>query len=178
MAMYKGLGFTSEEVCELGKWKNVSAFTSHYLRLNSTDKVGSKISQMVHRVSTLSSAESDLTWTTGIADHGGSVREDEAQSNGEPTLPPFALNVQDSVSSQLASEVFDSFGEAVPDVTVQDIASSSKDILYVAQGGSSSSAQASLVRRQPFSLKRARQRGGTPPSKFAFAASRQKEKQD
>ena len=26
VAMYKSLGFTSEEVCELGKWKNVSAF--------------------------------------------------------------------------------------------------------------------------------------------------------
>ena len=42
VAMYKSLGFTSEEVCELGKWKNVSAFTSHYLRLNATDEVGSK----------------------------------------------------------------------------------------------------------------------------------------
>ena len=111
----------------------------------------------------MSSAESDLTWTKGIEDHGRSVREDEAQSNGEPTLPPFALNVQGSVSSQLASEVFDSFDEAVPDVTVQDIATSSADRVDVAQGGSSSSAQASLVRRQPFSLKRARQRGVTPP---------------
>ena len=27
VAMYKSLGFTSEEVCELGKWKNVSAFS-------------------------------------------------------------------------------------------------------------------------------------------------------
>ena len=104
--------------------------------------------------------------------------EDEAQSNGEPTLPPFAFNVPDSVSSQLASEVFDSFDGAVPDVTVQDVASSSSDLLYVPQGGSISSAQASLVRRKPFLLKRARQRGGSPPSKFAFTAPRQKEKQD
>ena len=61
VAMYKSLGFNSEEVCELGKWKNVTAFTSHYLRSNSTDKVGSKISEMVHKVSPLCSAESDLT---------------------------------------------------------------------------------------------------------------------
>ena len=66
VAMYKSLGFTSEEVCELGKWKNVSAFTSHYFRVNATDKVGSKIYDMVHRVSPLSSVESDLTWTTGM----------------------------------------------------------------------------------------------------------------
>ena len=113
-----------------------------------------------------------------MQDHGGSVREDEAQSNGEPTLPPFAFNVSDTVSSQLASEVFDSVELAVQNVVVQDVASSSSNLLYATQGGSSSSAQASLVRRQPFSLKRARQRGGTPPSKFAFAAPRQKEKQD
>ena len=41
-------------------------------------------------------------WTTGMRDHGGSVREDEAQSNGEPTLPPFVFLVPDTVSSQLA----------------------------------------------------------------------------
>ena len=38
--------------------------------------------------SPLKSAESDLTWTTRMKDLGGSVREDKAQSNGEPTLPP------------------------------------------------------------------------------------------
>ena len=81
--MMKKLGLSSEEVCEIGKWKNVAAFTSHYLRLNATDKVGSAISNMVHSVSPLRSAESDLTWTTGMQDLGGSVREDEAQSNGE-----------------------------------------------------------------------------------------------
>ena len=171
VAMYKSLGFTSEEVCELGKWKNVSAFTSHYLRLNATDKVGSKISQMVHIVSPLRSAESDLTWTKGIPDHGGSVWEDEAQSNGEPTLTPFALNVPDIVSSQLASDVFDSFD-------AQNVASSSTSQLFVPQVGSNSSCPASLVRQKPFSLKRGRQRWGSPPSKFTFAAPRQKEKQD
>ena len=36
VAMYKSLGFSSDEVCEIGKWKNTSAFTSHYLRLNAT----------------------------------------------------------------------------------------------------------------------------------------------
>ena len=61
--------------------------------------------------------------------HGGSVREDEAQSNGEHSLPPFAFNVPDIVSSQLASEDFDSFDGAVADVTVQDVASSGSDIL-------------------------------------------------
>jgi hypothetical protein len=74
---------TSEEVCEVGKWKNVGAFTSHYLRLGATNKVGSRISDMVHSVSPLCSAESDLTWTTGKNDTVGSVREDEAPSNGE-----------------------------------------------------------------------------------------------
>jgi len=90
----------NEEVCEIGKWKNASAFTSHYLRLNATDKVGEKVTAMVHKVSPLRSAESDLTWTTGMQDLGGNVREDVAQSNGEPTLPPFAFNVPDIISAE------------------------------------------------------------------------------
>ena len=119
----------------------------------------------------MSSAESDLTWTTGMQDHGGSVREDEAQSNGEPTIPPFAFNVPDTVSSQLASEVFDSFD-------AQDVASSSTSPSYVPQLGASSSFATSLAKPRTFPLKRGRQRGGSPPSKFVFAAPRQKEKQD
>ena len=33
VAFYRKLGLSSEEVCELGKWKNVSTFASHYQRL-------------------------------------------------------------------------------------------------------------------------------------------------
>ena len=85
--MMKNLGMSSEEVCEIGKWKNVAAFTSHYLRLNASKKLGTKVSELVHKVSPLRSAEADLTWTTGKNDLGGNVREAEAQSNGEPTPP-------------------------------------------------------------------------------------------
>ena len=31
--LFKKLGLPSEEVCELGKWKNINAFSAHYLRL-------------------------------------------------------------------------------------------------------------------------------------------------
>ena len=85
--MLKQLGLSSEEVCEIGKWKNVAAFTSHYLRLEASTKVGEKLQQMVHRVSPLESAEPDLTWTTGKTDLGGNVREGEAQNNGETRFP-------------------------------------------------------------------------------------------
>ena len=81
--MYKKLGFSSEEVCEIGKWKNVTAFTAHYLRLGAATKIGEKLSEMVHSVSPLRSAEPDLTCTTGKNDPGGSVKEGEAQENGE-----------------------------------------------------------------------------------------------
>ena len=85
--MLKRLGLSSEAVCEVGKWKNVGAFTSHYLRLGASDMVGQKIGNMVHRVSPLSSADPDLTWTTGKNDLGGNVREGDAQSNGETRSP-------------------------------------------------------------------------------------------
>ena len=89
VTMLKKLGLSSEQVCEIGKWKNVGAFTSHYLRLGASDTLGQKLTSMLHRVSPLSSADPDLTWTTGrIPDPGGNVREWDAQSNGEPTLTP------------------------------------------------------------------------------------------
>ena len=43
VTMLKQLGLSSEEVCEIGKWKNVAAFTSHYLRLEASTKVGGQI---------------------------------------------------------------------------------------------------------------------------------------
>ena len=61
--MFKTLGLTSEEVCEVGKWKNVSAFTSHYLRLGASHTVGDKIHSMLHNVSPLGSADPDVNRT-------------------------------------------------------------------------------------------------------------------
>ena len=82
--MLKRLGLSSEEVCEVGKWKNVAAFTIHYLRLGASSKVEEKLQEMVvHNVSPLRSAEPDLTWTPGKTDTGGNVKEGEAQNNGE-----------------------------------------------------------------------------------------------
>ena len=85
--MYKTLGFSGEEVCEIGKWKNVGAFSSHYLRLGVAAKAGKKLSEVVHNVSPFRNAEPDLTCTTGKTDLGGNVREGEAQDNGETRLP-------------------------------------------------------------------------------------------
>ena len=143
-----------------------------------------EISDMLHRVSPLRSAESDLTRTTGMQDHGGSVREDAAQSNGEPTLPPFDIGDVslfaagnggqshfDMVPSQLVPDVFDHF-------SVQDVASSSPSHLHVPQRGATSSTNAFLSGPKTFSLKRTRQRGESPHSKFAFATPKKKEKQD
>ena len=53
MTMMKDLGMYSEEVCEIGKWKNVGAFTSHYLRLNASKTLGSKISDLVQKCLTI-----------------------------------------------------------------------------------------------------------------------------
>ena len=57
VAMMKNLGMSSEAVCEIGKWKNVNAFTSHYLRLNASQTLSTKISDLLHKVSPLRSAE-------------------------------------------------------------------------------------------------------------------------
>ena len=41
--MYKNFGFSTEQVCEIGKWKNTHAFSPHYLRLGATSVAGHKI---------------------------------------------------------------------------------------------------------------------------------------
>ena len=84
--MYKALGFTSEEVCEIGQWKNSSAFTAHYLRLGAVEKVN-KILSNVHKTSPPESAEPEWLQTPGRNDQGGSNQEGEAQEGGEPTQP-------------------------------------------------------------------------------------------
>ena len=86
--MYKSLGLPSEQVCELGRWKNVEAFSKHYLRIGAASSAGKALSQ-AHNVSPGGSAESDRSQTPRTdRDSGGSDREDGAQSTGEPTHPP------------------------------------------------------------------------------------------
>ena len=43
VCMYKKLGLSSEEVCEIGKWKNTGAFTAHYLRVGASQKASEKL---------------------------------------------------------------------------------------------------------------------------------------
>ena len=40
--MYKHLSLTSEEVFEIGKWKNTGAFSSHYLRVGAAKIASTK----------------------------------------------------------------------------------------------------------------------------------------
>ena len=64
MFMYKQLGLSSEEVCEIGKWKNTGAFTTHYLRVGASEKASEKLSSfLVHSVSSGRSAEPDQSRT-------------------------------------------------------------------------------------------------------------------
>ena len=88
VGMYKRLNFASEEVCELGKWKNTQAFQAHYLRLGVAQQVKHRLGDLVHTASPGYWAEPDLTCTLGsLGDPGGSVREGEAQETGEPNPP-------------------------------------------------------------------------------------------
>ena len=86
--MYKDLGLSSEEVCELGKWKNHQAFASHYLRLGAAASAATFLNPVVHNVSPRDCAEPDQSRTPGMEDLGGSDWEGEAQDIGEPTRPP------------------------------------------------------------------------------------------
>ena len=86
--LYKKLGLTSEEVCEIGKWKNVQAFHAHYLRLGAPQEASQKICDLVHNTSPEMSAEPDLSRTPlkKCFEKGGRDKEGKARRDAEVTL--------------------------------------------------------------------------------------------
>ena len=99
VAMYKKLGLSSEEVCKVGKWKNVQAFSTHYLRLGAAAHASEKLRGLVHTVSSWRSAEPDLSRTPGrnYFDQGGRDKEGGAQSQDEPASPTLSAPSSSSV---------------------------------------------------------------------------------
>ena len=88
MAMYKKLGLSSEEVAELGKWKDIKTFSEYYLRLHACQRASDQLSIFVHNVSPLECAEPDMSHSHPKPFEGGrSDMEGEAQNKGEPTQP-------------------------------------------------------------------------------------------
>ena len=63
VAMYKRLGFTNEQVCEIGKWQNTQAFSQHYLRIGAAQEAKEKITHtLLHTVPLGECAEPE--WST------------------------------------------------------------------------------------------------------------------
>ena len=89
VTMYKNLGLSSEQVCEIGQWKNSTAFQNHYLRIGARSTAAQKIERLVHIVSPMSEAEPERSRTPPNAYYevGGIDLEGEAQDRGEPTQP-------------------------------------------------------------------------------------------
>ena len=90
VGLFKELGLSSEQVCEIGAWKNSSTFHQHYLRLNSAKCLNQFVEKLsAHNVSPGSWGELDQTRTPRtMRDLGGSVWESDTQDNGEPPRPP------------------------------------------------------------------------------------------
>ena len=81
---FKKLGLTSEQVCEMGPWKNLGAFSTHYLRLGAQEAAGKEVQSWVHRVSKGSEAEPERSQTPPReAERGGSDLEGEAKEHFE-----------------------------------------------------------------------------------------------
>ena len=88
--LYKSLGLTSEQVCELGQWKNAGAFTSHYLRLGAAESAAQVLDPfLVHNVSSSKGAEPEGSWSPRTKlDLGRNDPEGEATKDDEPPHPP------------------------------------------------------------------------------------------
>ena len=89
VGFFKHLGLTSEEVCELGQWKNVQAFTQHYLRLGAPKKAAHQIQKWVHsQVSLGTFEELERLHTPPKNEEGGCNLESDEKGTNEPTHPP------------------------------------------------------------------------------------------
>ena len=87
--MYKSLGLPSEVVCELGRWKNPTAFTEHYLRLGAANQAGVAIFRnLVHRDPSGNGAEQDRSCRPVRSTAPGQSDLDcEAERQDGPTRP-------------------------------------------------------------------------------------------
>ena len=85
---YKSKGLLADEVCEIGQWKNLQAFTQHYLRVGAAQRAAQVVDFKVHNASPHRSAEHEGSLTPPKNEGGGGDPECEAQRGGEPSLPP------------------------------------------------------------------------------------------
>jgi hypothetical protein len=110
VGLLKRLGLTAEEVCEIGQWKNVEAFTAHYQRLGAQarleEKLGTALGGSAQLTSHRGSAEPEVSRTPprSSSERGGRDTEGEAPSLCEPTHPT-QLKRSRSVSSQSSEDV-------------------------------------------------------------------------
>ena len=64
--MFKNFGLSSDQMAQLGQWKNLEAFSKHYLRLNSVQTAAATLDGFVHRkVSQGACAEPAWSRTSG-----------------------------------------------------------------------------------------------------------------
>jgi hypothetical protein len=93
VCLYRRLGLTADEVCEIGKWKNVTSFTAHYQRLEAHSRAGEYIEGLVHNSSQWGSAEPRESRTPRKTwfERGGRDSFGEAQSHCEPTSPTLEI---------------------------------------------------------------------------------------
>ena len=104
--MFKRLGLSSDQVAQLGKWKNLEAFSKHYLRIGAVQDASEKLSSFVHTgVSQGACAEPAWSRTPGTDQGpGGSDHKGEAQEQCEPTPPPRKKRPKKRVASDSSSE--------------------------------------------------------------------------
>ena len=94
--MYKKMGMGVEQLCELGKWKNLDAFSKHYLRMDAHTGAQSFLQALVHTASPGQRAMDDRSYSPGKGlDQGRCDLEDIAQRHGEPTPPSHRKNSKD-----------------------------------------------------------------------------------
>ena len=81
VGLLKKLGLSAEEVCEIGKWKSVDAFCSHYQRLGAQETLETKL-------------------TLDLAEKRGVHSQTSHRGSAEPEVPqPFWIWLMEKTST-------------------------------------------------------------------------------
>ena len=103
--LYEKLGLGSEQVCDLGKWKNTGGLSSHYLRVGAASVAAERLKFLVRSVPPRERAEPDQSRTPGNpCALGGRDWEGGTRPVGAPPCPPVARAKRPPSEGALSTE--------------------------------------------------------------------------
>ena len=87
MLFWKRMGLESEEVCELGQWKDVKSFSGHYLRMGAMNRTPAVSGLGAQNLTGGLCGYRLISNSESAGESGGKDQEGEAHDTCPPTRP-------------------------------------------------------------------------------------------